>query len=288
MHRAFRQISLDPGAGMKTAMSAGGGLEPGKVTFESIRFAAITCLLVLVVHAIAFLTHEYSHSWMAWALGWMENPWAIDYGHPTLDNIIFLGQVEDNVSYDPIFASGHGVEAAIIALSGPFLGNGLLYVLLCYAAKTKAVSTHRARLSVVYWLSLMCAANVWSYVPIRAITTHGDIALAARGLGISPWLLLPWLAAVSFYMAYHFFCRMFPFCFEKMVAGSRNNVTTIIVVTSYWYFSFFVGDGIGGSYGPITQVLAIVSRYFLFPLCAMYLTSMSCRTGVSERTLASS
>jgi hypothetical protein len=273
---------------MKTAANARDGLEPGRVTLANIRFAVMTCVLVLVAHAIAFLTHEYSHSWMAWALGWMEHPWAIEYGHPTLDNIIFLGQVEDNVSYDPIFASGHGLDASIIALSGPFLGNGLLYFLLFAIARTKAVSTHRGGLSVIYWLSLMCVANVWSYVPIRAITTHGDIALAARGLGLSPWLLFPVLTAVSFYMAYHFFCRMFPFCSGKMAAGSRNNFTIIIAVTSYWYFSFFVGDGIGGSYGLITQVLAIASRYFLFPLCAMYLASRSCTADVPESDCVSS
>src|ERR1700744_3404351 len=48
-------------------------------------------------------------------------------------------------------------------------------------------------------------------------------------------------------------------------------VFAIVTVTAFWYFSFFGGDGIDGSYGLISQALAITSRYLLFPLCAAWL-----------------
>ncbi len=246
---------------------------PVHLTAETIRFGIATFFLVLIAHAIAYLTHEYSHSFMAWSMGWMADPLALDYGHLTLNNVLFLGDVGDNVSYDPILASGHGLQAAVIALSGPFLGNGLLYFLLYRLARSRFVATSRLGLSAVYWLSVMCAGNVWSYVPLRAITTHADIALAARGMQVSTWVLFPLLTAISLYVLYHFFCRMFPMCYRAITNNSRKNLTLLIVMTSFFYFSFFAGDGIDGSYGWISQLLSITSRYLLFPLAATYLVS---------------
>jgi hypothetical protein len=173
-----------------------------ELTSENVYFGVTTFFLVLITHAIAYMTHEYSHTFMAWSLGSMGNPLALDYGHPTLYNFVFLGEIEDNVSYDPIFSSGHGVYAAIIALAGPFLGNGALYFLLYRLAKTNLAASSRIALSFIYWLSLMCAANIWSYVPIRALTTHADIALAAQGLHISTWVLFPFLICPSLYLVY--------------------------------------------------------------------------------------
>lgn len=243
------------------------------ITWENIRFALVTFAFVLIAHAVAFLTHEYAHTVTAWLLGWMANPLALDYGHPTLYNFIFLGEVEDNVNYDPIFASGHGFDAALIALAGPFIGNGLLYVVLFPLSKAKSIAKNRLALSFVYWLALMCAGNVWSYVPIRAIASHADIALAAQGLGFSTWVLFPFLIVLSLYIVQHFFRTMFAACYQTITAGSANNLVLMIAVTAFWYFSFFGGDGITGNYGLVSQLLSIASRFLLFPLAAMYLAS---------------
>ena len=245
----------------------------GAITPENISFGFITFFLVLLAHAIAYLAHEYAHTCTAWALGWMANPLALDYGSASIYNLIFLGEVSDNVNYDPIFSSGHGVQASVIALAGAFIGNGLLYFLLYRLARIGRIAGSRMAVSFIYWLSLMCAGNVWSYVPIRAITTHADIALAAKGLQISTWLLFPFLIVPSLYIVHHFFRRMFPACYPTMTGGSANNLALAIAMTAFWYFSFFGGDGIGGSYGTVSQLLSIASRYLLFPLSAMYLAS---------------
>lgn len=250
---------------------------PAAVTRENLVFALATLFLVLVAHAIAYMTHEYSHSFMAWALGWMDDPLALDYGHLTVYNAIFLGAVDDNVHYDPIFASGHGIEAATIALAGVVIGNGALYALCCRLATTRLVAGNRMALSLVYWLSLMCAGNVWSYVPIRAITTHADIALAAKGLGISTWALFPFLIVPSLYILYHFFCKMFEVCHRTVSAASANKLVLVIATTSFWFFCFFAGNDASGSYGLISQLLSIASKYVLFPLSAVFLAARYCR-----------
>src|SRR5271169_1103167 len=158
---------------------------------DYIPFAVATCVIVVIAHAIAYMTHEYSHSFVAWGLGWMPKPLALDYGAPTLYNILFLGDVGDNVQYNPIFAAGQGWAASIIALSGTVIGNGVVYFALSFLSKVEGILSNRVSLSVVYWIAVMCAGNVWGYVPIRAITSHADIAIAAKGLGLSTWLLFP-------------------------------------------------------------------------------------------------
>jgi hypothetical protein len=243
------------------------------LTSAFVSFAIVTSALVIVAHAIAYMTHEYSHTFVAWALGWMSNPLALDYGKPTLYNLLFLGDVADNVNYDPIFAAGRGIYATIIALAGTFLGNGLLYIILYLIAGMDAVASSRWVLSFTYWLALMCAGNVWSYVPIRAITTHADIAIAAKGLHVSTWTLFPFLLIPSLYITHHFFGRMMTRCIYRIADCESTNLALVIALTSYWFFVFFGGDGTDGSYGLVSQLFAITSKYFLFPISVMYLSA---------------
>jgi hypothetical protein len=234
-------------------------------------FALVTFVLVLIAHATAYLTHEYAHSLMAWLLGWMKQPFGIDYGSASLSNCLFLGDVSDNVDYAAIFAAGHGLAAAAIALAGPMLGNGLLYFAVYALMSSTRMGRSRHVMMFLYWLSLMCAGNVWSYVPIRALTSHADIALAAKGLGVSVWVLFPFLMAISAFIMLHFMTRAVARVAMVALASSRLKLVMLIAVSAFWYFSFFVGDASDGSYGVISQVLAIISRYVLFPLAVAWL-----------------
>jgi hypothetical protein len=217
------------------------------------------------------MTHEYSHSFTAWLLGWMRDPLALDYGKATVGNILFLGDVSDNVDYDAIFASGHGGQASIIALAGVVVGNAALYALLGFLSKRRSIASDPIRLSMTYWLALMCVGNVWSYVPIRALTTHADIALSARGLGISPWLQFPFLFIPAAYIVVHFFTRFCARAFPVIAGDSGPRAALLTSVTAYWFCIFFVGDAAGGDYGLISEVMALTSKYLLFPLCSLWL-----------------
>lgn len=254
------------------------------ISAGNVLFASVTFFFVLIAHAAAYLTHEYAHALVAWSLGWMSKPFGIDYGPATVYNFVFLGDVSDNVNYGPIFAAGHGIEATAIALAGPFLGNGLLYFIIYALTSGSWVKSKRYLLTFLYWLSLMCAANVWSYVPIRSLTTHADIALAAKGLGISTWALFPFVLIPSLFVTFHFMTRMFPSTYQRITADSPVNLALFIAFTGFWYFSFFGGGGIDGSYGFISQMLSILSSYLLFPLCVAYLSS---RWAVSVREIKS-
>lgn len=233
---------------------------------QDILFGIAACVCVVITHAIAYLTHEYAHSFTAWALGWMAHPLAIDYGPPTLYNILFLGDVSDNVNYAPILASGHGLAVVAIALAGVLIGNVALYYGLFLAARTRSVMTHPALLAGMYSLALMCAGNMWGYVPIRGFTTHADIAIAASGLQWQTWVVGLCLLPLSLHVVWHLLFRFLPRCLDSGVAKSNARLVLIITVTGYWLFAFYGAEGTGGNYGLVSQLLSIASKYFLFPL----------------------
>ncbi|WP_442678523.1 hypothetical protein ACSBM8_13475 [Sphingomonas sp. ASY06-1R] len=243
-----------------------------KTTLRSdIQFALQTSLLIVAAHAVAFFAHEYSHSVLAWALGFMRDPFGLDYGTATPGNILLQIDIDDNVQYAPILAGGHGISVTAIALAGPFVGNGLLYLLVYFGARNRLAAMPRALAAFLFWLSLMCAGNVWGYVPLRAITTHADIATAARGLGLSPLALFPFLAIPAFLIVGHFFARTCALFLPVIAPGATARTAMVVAVTSGWFFLFFGSVGVGGNYGAVTQALAVLSIAMLFPLSVVWL-----------------
>jgi hypothetical protein len=235
-------------------------------------FALMTVAIIVVTHAVAYLTHEFSHSFTAWALGYMANPLALDYGDLTPANVVLLSAVGDNVPYDAILSGGHGLAVAVIALAGPFVGNALLYV--CLAAFAARVRMRSAMLtSLLFWLMLMCAGNVWSYVPIRAITTHADIAIAASGLRIGVWPLFPVLLVPSLMVVGHFFVRTCPSLIPTIAAHRPARATLVIAVAATWFFTFFGGLGLFANYGEVAQVFSLVSFLILMPIAMIWLSA---------------
>jgi hypothetical protein len=220
---------------------------------------------VLFTHAIAYLTHEYTHSFLAWILGFKANPLVLNYGSPTLHNIILLSDIDENVDYKEIIDSGNGISGGIIALAGAGIGNGLLYFICYCLTKLNFVRSKRGAIMFLFWLSLMGAANLLSYAPLRVITNHGDMAIAAQCFGISTRILLPFVTAGTLYLMYHFFFKMFPQNCRQIVSGSSLNLVFIIAMTSYWYFGFFGSDG--------TTILPIIFKYFFIPFSAMFFAS---------------
>lgn len=232
------------------------------------RFFLLTLVLIFLAHATAYLCHDYAHALVAWSLGWMPAP-KIEYGRPTLSNLLFQQNVGDGVRYAPIFAGGHGGQAALIAFAGPGIGNGLLY-LVCDLAIRRTPIRHRPSAAMpLFWLAVMCAGNVWSYAPMRTITTHADMAIMARGLGISTWLLLPLVGAPSLLIMWSFFTRLLPFIRRLLFARGGPADTFLTLMACFFYFVFFGYDGLDNGYGEVSALLSIASMFVVFPLTTM-------------------
>jgi hypothetical protein len=56
---------------------------------------ASTPLVLLVTYDVAFVAHEYGHSFAAWILGIKSSPWPIIWGGNSIGNIVFLSDMDE-------------------------------------------------------------------------------------------------------------------------------------------------------------------------------------------------
>ena len=160
-------------------------------------FALTLAWQLWLAHAIAFFAHEYSHSFVAWMLGWKSNPLALNYAHFSWRVVLIQLGIDQNVDEVSIFHSGHGVQAAIISAAG-MTGNLLLTLPLSRwgygIAKARGA---RMWAMLCYWIGVASIGNLIDYVPLRLFTDGGDLTqdmfAVEQGLNWSPWTLL-WVA----------------------------------------------------------------------------------------------
>jgi hypothetical protein len=215
------------------------------------------------------MLHEYSHAVLAWLLGFKANPLALHYGHLNLSNLLLQQAIDENVDYGPIFGSGHGFAAAAIALAGPGFGNGVLYIACALVLKRRMQRMRPAGVLFLFWLALMASGNLWSYAPVRTITTHADMALLARGLGISDWTLFPFVVLPSVWAAWDFFSRVLPDVLARVCRGNVLRCAFITAVACFVFFGFYGSPALGGSYGNVSAVFSILSLFVIFPVVLM-------------------
>jgi hypothetical protein len=238
-------------------------------------FAAYTVLALLVVHAICFFLHEYSHSTTAWLMGFKSNPLAINYGHFDLSNVLLQQDMDENVDYGSMFASGHGLQAALIALAGAAIGNGLLYVVLAAVLTRQASQMRPAGVLFLFWLAVAASGNLWSYAPVRTITTHADMATAARGFSISSWTLLPFVVLPSLLACWHLFRRLLPRVLGRTCGRDPLRGAFVAATACAIFFGFYGCPGLLGHYGNASAVVSILSIFAALPLMLMATLPMS-------------
>lgn len=228
-----------------------------------------SCLVFVVLlwltHALGYLVHEYAHSFTAWALGYKTNPLALNYGHLSLTNVVTLSDIDENVDYDPIFASGHGPFAALIAVAGVLFGNGLSYLL---SRRLYTAAKQRGRRTLALFMFLFCmmnAGNFISYVPVRTFTTHADMFTVQRGLSISPWWIAVVLGIPFCVAVWHFVTRLLPAAMLFFFPNAKLAQIVLLVLSAFMIFVFFGGAGLH-HYGEVSHWISAFSVYALFPL----------------------
>ena len=235
-------------------------------------FVLWTLILLWLAHALVLFAHEYAHSFTAWLLGWKMNPLALDYARPTLP--VFLAQlgINQNVDERPIFASGHGYQAALISAAGMLVGNALLTLslgrwLYSFASKRKA----RLLAMLAYWITVASIGNLIDYVPTRVFFPGGDYTqdmwATEQGLGWSPWVLLVMLGIPTIFAVAYLFLRIEPETLSNLFPRSRAKRAFLGVLTALFLFAFYGAAGL--SDGPAAHVMSLVSVYLLAPVMAL-------------------
>lgn len=212
----------------------------------------------LLAHHLAVFIHEYAHSFTAFALGYKGNPFQIHFGGTGLLNLLFLGGIDEQVDYQNMFSHGAGWAAAIVALAGPALGNGITYFASLALLDSEAAKRRNWLALFAFALNVMSIGNFFAYVPIRTFVDHGDIAHITQGLGISPWIALIALGIPTLFSMWWLFLRTMPKTIRQLRIGCPNRQLALVTVTVSIVFGFF---GLAGwaNYGSISHVLSCIS-----------------------------
>lgn len=243
---------------------------------------------IYITHAIAFFAHEYAHSTTAWLLGWKANPLALDYGHATVANLLAQIDIDENVDYTPIFASGHGALAGVIAAAGAVIGNALITLpasLWGFARAHRAGS--RTGAMFCYWLCVMSVGNLWDYVPVRTFAPHGDMATVARGFAWSPWWVLGMLGVPFGAAMIYFFARFESHALRWLLPASKGKRSAIAIATAAGIFGYFGLAGVAG-YGAASHWISMASLCGLLPVMAVVGGWLVLTDGVAARATVNS
>lgn len=222
------------------------------------RFALLCALQIWVSHGIAFLFHEYAHSFLATALGFKSNPWLLHFGRPTLANITIMSQVNENVDFASIYAHGHGYLAALVAFAGFGIGNAVLYFLCLGILLTSKLSLTPLWRLFFFWLCLMNAGNFYDYVPIRTFAHSGDVAYIVRGLGCPPWVILVALGIPTALAIWHLFWRLFPATMHRSFPNDPYRQAVLRITSICLVFIFYGGVGLLSD-SPVAKGMAAAS-----------------------------
>lgn len=232
-------------------------------------FAVLVAGEMWLAHAIAFFVHEYAHSTTAWLMGWKENPLAINYAHPTLSVFLLQLGISENVDYAPIFAAGRGWQAAIIAAAGMVAGNALItYPLSLWGIRRGMLRGSRAWAMLFYWLCAASVGNFIDYVPVRTFANQDDMHTLARGLGISPWLILFVLGVPAVIALAHFLFRIQPAVLRWVLPESATGRGVLVFLTAAAIFGFYGAAGMSES-DPASHRMSVISVCAMFPLATL-------------------
>jgi hypothetical protein len=216
-----------------------------------------------------FFPHEYAHSFTAWLLGWKLNPLALYYAHPTLKVLLAQMGIDQNVNETPIFASGHGHDAAIIAAAGMVIGNGLITYPLSRLGYAMAVRRNlRGWAMLFYWTTVASVGNFIDYVPIRTFSASGDMRSMERGFGWSPWTVIFVLGIPTACALIYFLVRIQPLSLSWLFPNSVLRRVILVLLTGAALWGFYGAAGLVEG-GPLAYQMSKVSVFALFPLVTL-------------------
>jgi hypothetical protein len=207
-----------------------------------------TPVFIWLSHYIAVFPHEYAHSFMAWVLGEMKNPLAIDYGGKSWKNILLLWDIDENVEYSRLFAQGHGIHAALIAFAGSGIGSVSLFVLGYFLLKNNRVKQYPYLYYFIFWFQLMNLGNFYDYVPIRTFSSHGDMGNMMHGLHISAWWVFVIFGYIVAFLIWQFFIRTMTTMYLVLGIEEVWVKAVIMIICVFILFGWF-----GGILGPLTS-----------------------------------
>ncbi len=208
---------------------------------RALKLALITVVFILISHYLAFLLHEYSHSFMAWILGFKTNPLAIIYGGEGWLNLLLLAHADENVNYPLIFASAHPAYASLVAFAGSGIANGSLYAISYFLLKNKKVQQTPLLFYFLIFFNLMNLGNFYDYVPIRTFAAFDDVHNFVMGLNISPWWVYVIAGYIVAFLIWQFFTKTLISAYIHLHMTKTAQKASLMILCVFILFGYFGG-----------------------------------------------
>lgn len=211
-------------------------MKDSEYAMDTLPYLVISIATFLGMQSLVVVTHEFTHSTMAWVLGEMQSPLGIVWG-----NTLTMTGWDEGVDYERIFAQGHSLRAAIIGFS-PLIMHSLVVGVGIRLMRDRWLARRRWAFHAVYWLVVANIMELVAYIWMRAFSGHGDVGIFNRGTGLSPWCVFIFGSALLAWALWLFFERVMPRL--QRLFGPENQATrwAILILTSFLIFLW--GSGI--------------------------------------------
>jgi len=190
----------------------------------------IVVVTFIALQSVVVVMHEFTHSTVAWALGYMKSPLDIVWGNPFM-----MTGWDEGVNYSELFSSSHSVAEAIIGAS-PLVVHTIIIILGFVLMQRKGITEKKWLFHIIYWFVIANFMEVIAYITMRAFAIHGDVGHFNHGLNISPWFvfIIGNLAVVA--GLYFLFIKILPQMYAVFAPGNRLNQWMILFMTCFLLF----------------------------------------------------
>ena len=210
------------------------------VTSERIRTTLEYMLIVILTFAalqpVVVVLHEFTHSTVAWLLGYMPSPLSIVWGNP-----LMMTGWDEGVPYSRLFPSANHAAEAIIGGS-PLVVHTVIVTLGLLLLQRQWLIKRKWFFHILYWFVIANFMELIAYIVMRAFAAGGDVGHFNRGLGLSPWILFVAGTLAIIAGLYVLFRKILPLMYAVFARGSRLNEWMILFLTAFSLFLW--GSGI--------------------------------------------
>lgn len=241
----------------------------------------------IAAYYIDIVLHEWGHGTTAWLYGLKRTPFAVDYGGWALLH------VDEAVNYNQLLATGRGVAAALIAISGLTV-TVLLSILSFTALNLKRFARHPIILALAYWMLIINMLAMIQYFTLSVFSPMGDTGRFVHGLNISAWWIFVPGTIIMIILLYRLLhtetIKMFVLLPLKSRLGQSAFLLATLVVlflTLYTHSYNPIADNKGIWMDQILAIISILLVPILFLICLPYRSWVQRRLSIILSTMNS-
>ncbi|MCE0764897.1 hypothetical protein LWC35_18595 [Pseudonocardia kujensis] len=140
--------------------------------------------------------------------------------------------IDEDVDYDQALAAGHTTAAALTAMAGVVIGNGVFYLADRGLLRRPAISGRPWVLYFFFWYIAHSVGNFYDYVPLRTFAADGDVKNFALATGWSRWWIYGVAGYLTLWAVVDLFRRAMPWTLDAAGFGRVRAARAIVLVLS--------------------------------------------------------